>query len=144
MSPAKLKSQLAAQVDEPERLLSQGYLLHPDEIIMILDLVLDFLLRPVDTVNKRSGIVYDLEFPVGGQIMSGFEQSSLEAGIVSFQQVIPELIEKASLDIPGVVGQLLENQLVDLPALFSHHLVKNGRLDVRKDDSLQKLENPPR
>jgi hypothetical protein len=79
MCPSLLKTQLTAQVDKTEGLLAERDLLYANEIVMILNLVLDLFPGFVDSINERGSVVDDLKFPIGGEVVGGFEQPLLKA-----------------------------------------------------------------
>jgi len=143
LRPSLLKPQLTAQVNETERLLAKGNLLHADQIVMILDLILDLFPGSVDPIDKGRCVIDDLEFPVGSKIVSCTQQPFLKSGIVFIEEIAFKFLRKAALHRINILAQLFQDDGVNLVSLLAHHFMEYRRFDVGQDNSLQELEHPP-
>ncbi len=87
MSPSFLETELSTEVNETKGLFAQEDLLHPNEVVVVLDLVFNTFLGLFYAVYKGGCVVDYLKLPVSGQVMGSTEYAALD-GIFRTDEVI--------------------------------------------------------
>ena len=103
MSPPLLKPQLPAKVYKTEGFLVEGNFLDPDQVIMILNLILDLFLGLVDAIYERRRMVNYLKFPIGSKVVGRSQQPFFEARIVFIKEIPLQLPSKIPFHRDDVV-----------------------------------------
>ena len=141
LAPALLEAELTAEFDEAVGAALEEELLDADEVVVVLDLVLDFLSDLLNAGDEGAEAVEDAEFPFGGEVVRGLEEALLEGRVGAVGEVVAEALGEAASDGCEDGLQALEDPGVELASLLGHHLVEDGRLDVGEDDAVKHLED---
>ena len=140
LAPALLEAQLSAKVNEGGGFASQRQFLHTEQVIVVFDLVLDFLADALDSVDERTEFVEDIELPLGGQKMRRLQDTLLMRRIAGLQQMPTHPLRDIPRNGGGQWLQMPEHPFIQFPPLLGHHAMEDRRLDVGQHNSVKHLK----
>ncbi|MPL97919.1 hypothetical protein SDC9_44115 [bioreactor metagenome] len=154
LGPPLLEAQLPHQGDEtPEAHVPVGqfprgeHFIHRPQVPVLVDLPGDLSPGLLDAEHGLGAapVIDEVELPLGGQVVGRPEAFALQGEVPVVEKILPEAggeVRGQTLEIGGEPVGHPGVELFPLPGIL-HELVEDGGLDVRQDNPVEKLEDPP-
>ena len=140
LRPPFLEAELSAQFHEACGFPFEGDFLDAEQVVMVFNLVFDLLADLLRSADERAHFIKDVELPLRREKMGGFEDALFAGGIGVVEKVLAETLFEAAADERQLVVEIAADPVVEFIAELRHHLVEDGRFDVRQDDAVEHFE----
>ena len=137
LRPPFLEAELPAQFHESGGFPFEGDFLDTEQIVMVFNLVFDLLADLLRSADERAHFIKDVELPLCREKVRGFEDALFAGGIGVIEKVLAETLFETAADERQLVVEIAADPVVEFVAELRHHLVEDGRFDVRQDDSVE-------